>query len=100
MRPVAETHPYRNRVTGLIQDIPDDAAAVFGDQYERLPDDYQAVLDERDGAVAEAKAIAKTSPRKPAAKQAKGRAAAATKAAEKIETPTVAPSEVETPNGD
>lgn len=100
MRPVSDIHPYRNRVTGVIQEIPDDAASVFGDQFERLSDDYQAVLDERDTAVAEAKATAETSPRKPAAKQAKGRAAAATKAAEKIETPTVAPTEVETPHVD
>lgn len=101
MRPVAETHPYRNRMTGLTQEVTDDAAAVFGDLYERLPDDYEAVLDEKRNAEAEVEAA---KPRTPAAAAAKARAAKATRAAEKaaakIETVTPTATEVEQTSGD
>lgn len=79
---MAQTYPYRHKLTGKVQLLSEGAASVFPDLLERLPDDWEA----REAAVAEAQehleaALETGSERTKDAKQAKAELDAAQQAA-------------------
>lgn len=45
-----DAYPYRNVNTGLVQQLTEDQAAIFPGAFEKLADDYDAVLAAQDEA--------------------------------------------------
>lgn len=84
---MSDTFPYRHTDTGLVQHLTPEAAAVFGDKYERLPEGHESMTDEQLEAHARLDAtLEENSPRSKAAREAKAAAEAADAAAAGTDT--------------
>lgn len=79
---MSDTFPHRHKRTGKVQDLTPEAAAVFGDDYERLPEGFDSMTDEQIAAHAKLDAaLEEGSDRTKAAREAKAEVAAADEAA-------------------
>lgn len=80
---VSDTFPHRHKDTGKVQDLTPEAAAVFGDTFERLPEGFETMTDEQIAAHAKLDAaLDEGSERTKAAREAKAEVEKADSAAE------------------
>lgn len=84
---MSNTFPFRHVDTGLVQDLTPEAAEVFGDKFERLPEGHETMTAEQIEAHAKLDAtLDENSPRSKAAREAKAAAEAADAAAAGADT--------------
>lgn len=87
---MSDTFPFRHAETGQIQNLTPEAAAVFGDKYERLPEGHESMTDEQIAAHLKLDtALESGSDRTKAAREAKAEVAEADAAADTTDTKDV-----------